>query len=324
MDQNTITHRPPAPDWSSISDEELAAYSVAENRYRASGAARALTGEPDADASISWKELALPTHKLPVRVYRPAAKHEAADSDGKTRLPLVLHVHGGGFVGTAAQSDWVNSHLAARMPAVVISVEHRLFSPAAPLPMAVDDLWNVLRYAIEHAGGLGIDPTRIAVFGESCGALIGALAAIRATKAGIALQAQVLVNPVTDISASMFAYPSMSQFAHTPTLSVEALQLIQRLAVPAGIDAHGLSPLHADDVMRVAPALVIIPTDDPLADQGRCYAERLRSAGVATQVAEFRGVGHAFLSLPGIVPQALPARGAIHAFLRSVLSPATA
>lgn len=324
MDKNTVIHRPPTPDWSSISDEELAAYSVAENRYRASGAARALVGEPDADAFITWKELALPAHGLPVRVYRPATKHEADDSAGKRKLPLVLHVHGGGFVGTAVQSDWVNSHLATHVPAVVASVEHRLLSLAAPLPTAVDDLWDVLRYAIEHADGLGIDPTRIAVFGESCGALISALVAIRAAKTGVTLQAQVLVNPVTDVSASMFAYPSMSQFAHTPTLSVEALQIIQRFAVPAGIDAHSLSPLHADDVAKVAPTLVIIPTDDPLADQGRCYAERLRWAGVATQVTEFRGAGHAFLSLPGIVPQALPARGAIHTFLQSALSPVMA
>lgn len=320
MDQNTVIHRPPTPDWPSISDEELAAYSVAENRYRASGAARALTGEPDADAFITWKVLALPDRELPVRVYRPAMEYDAADSAGKMKLPLVLHVHGGGFVGTAVQSDWVNSHLATHMPAVVESVEHRLLSPAAPLSAAVDDLWDVLQYAIGHADGLGIDPARIAVFGESCGALISALAAIRAAKAGVTLQAQVLVNPVTDVSVAMFAYPSMSRFAHTPTLSIEALQIIQRLAVPAGADSRSLSPLHADDVVKVAPTLVIVPTDDPLADQGRCYAERLRWAGVATQLAEFQGAGHAFLSLPGIAPQALPARRAIYTFLLSALS----
>jgi acetyl esterase len=222
------------------------------------------------------------------------------------------------------QSDWVNSYLSAHTAAVVVSVEHRLLSVAASLLMAVDDLWGVLRYTIDHANGLGIDPTRIAIFGESCGALIGALVAIRAATTGVTLQAQVLVNPVTDISVAMFAYPSMNQFAHTPTLSVEALRLIQRLAVPAGIESHSLSPLHADEIGKVAPTLIIIPTDDPLADQGRCYAERLRSAGVATQTLEFSGAGHAFLSLPGVAPQALPARGAIHSFLQSALSPAKA
>lgn len=320
MNEDIVIHRPAAPDFLSISDEELVAYSVAENQYRASSAARVLTGEPDANATIEWTTMALPDRKLPVRVYRPASESDDCHSVSKAELPLVLHVHGGGFVGTAVQSDWVNSHLATQIPAVVVSVEHRLLSPTMPLSAGVDDLWDALRYAIEHAKAWDIDPTRIALFGESCGALISALVAIRAAKAGVALRAQVLVNPVTDVSDTMFSHPSMSQFAHTPTLSIEALQRIQRLAVPTGTDSRSLSPLHVEDLGDVAPALVIVPTDDPLADQGRRYVDRLRSAGVDTQVSEFQGAGHAFLSLPGIVPQAIPAKEAIRAFLRSALS----
>lgn len=172
MSETTLAQRPPEPDWSAITDEELVGYREAENRVRASAAARVITGEPDPGAAIAWRELALPGRDLPVRVHRPVG--------GNDVLPLVLHVHGGGFVGTAAQCDWVTSHVAARLPAVVVSVEHRLLDAATPLAAAVDDGWDALRHLLDHAGQWGVDPARTAVFGESCGALICALAAIRA------------------------------------------------------------------------------------------------------------------------------------------------
>jgi acetyl esterase len=120
--------------------EALEAFREAENRRRASALIRVITGFPDRGATIRWQPLALPDRELQVRVYRP--------SSGRGVLPLVLHVHGGGFVGTAVQSDWVNSHLAARLPAVVVPVEHRLLAPGVPLSAAVDDGWDVLRHVV--------------------------------------------------------------------------------------------------------------------------------------------------------------------------------
>ncbi len=305
-----IVQRPPEPDWLVMTTEELFAYREAENRFRASAAARAITGEPHPDAVIEWRELALPGRELPVRVYRPAAHDGVA-------LPLVVHVHGGGFVGTAVQSDWVNSGLAARLPAVVVSVEHRLVDPDHPLPDAVDDGWDVLRHLVREAGTWGIDPARVAVFGESCGGLISALAAIRAREAGLPLRAQVLVNPAVDVTDGMFDGPSVAEHAETPTLTVPVLRLFQRLAVPPGTDTRALSPLHAGSGDGLAPALVVVPTHDPLADHGRRYAERLAAAGTPVRLSEYDGAGHAFLSLPGVVPQAEAAAAEILGFLRT-------
>jgi acetyl esterase len=122
-------------------------------------------------------------------------------------------VHGGGFVGTAVQSDWVNSHLAAQLPAVVVSVEHRLLDPETPLSAAVDDGWEVLLHVLRHAARWGIDPTRPALFGESGGALINALATTRAREADLCLQAQVLVNPAVDVTETMFDHASVTRYA---------------------------------------------------------------------------------------------------------------
>ena len=175
------------PDWSTMPDEALSAFREAENRRRASALIRVITGFPARRATIAWRELPLPDRVLQVRVYRPPT--------APASLPLVLHVHGGGFVGTAVQSDWINSYLAAHLPAVLVSVEHRLLAPGIPLSAAVDDGWDVLRHVVGHAAQWGVDPARVAVFGESAGSMVAALSAIRARDSGLELRAQVLVNP---------------------------------------------------------------------------------------------------------------------------------
>ncbi|GAA2688014.1 alpha/beta hydrolase [Nonomuraea recticatena] len=304
------------PDWSAMTAEELVAFRDAENRKRASRLARVVTGFPDRDAAIQWQEVALPGRRLPVRVYRPSSGRDG----GRDGLPLVLHVHGGGFVGTAAQSDWVNSHLAARLPAVVVSVEHRLLDQETPLSAAVDDGWDVLQHVVAHAARWGVDPARTAVFGESTGSMVTALAAIRARESGLPLRAQVLVNPAVDLTSTMFEYASMRRHATSPTLTMPQMRLLHRFAVPPGTDPRAMSPLHADDLGGLAPALVVVPTIDPLADHGRGYAERLRAAGTPARLTEHPGATHAFLSMPGVVPQAKAARAEILEFLRTAFA----
>ncbi|MZD09458.1 alpha/beta hydrolase fold domain-containing protein, partial [Streptomyces sp. SID5785] len=230
------------------------------------------------------------------------------------------HVHGGGFVGTAAQCDWANSRVAARLPAVVVSVEHRLLAPGSPLAAAADDGWGVLAHVVRHAREWGVDPARAAVFGESCGGLISALTALRARDAGLDLRAQVLVNPAVDVTGTMFAHPSMEAYATSPAPVMPQLRLFQRLAVPPGTDAGALSPLHADDLGGLAPALVVVPTQDAVADHGRRYAERLDAAGTPVRLSEYPGARHAFLTLPGIEPQAEAAREEILGFLQEALA----
>ncbi|OPG13309.1 alpha/beta hydrolase [Microbispora sp. GKU 823] len=318
MSETTAVKRPPEPDFSAITTEELIAYRAAENSWRSSSAARAFLGEPDPGASIEWQDVALPGRDLPVRVYRPVS---AGDGEAvpRTDLPLVVHVHGGGFVGTAVQCDWTNSHLAARLPALVVSVEHRLVAPDSPLSNAADDGWDVLQHVLRHAAQWGIDPTRTAVFGESFGALISALTAIRAREAGLRLKAQVLVNPGVDVTETMYDYPSMAEYAYSPTRAMPQLRLMQRLAVPPGTDARAYSPLYADDLSGLAPALLVVPTQDAVADHGRRYAERLRAAGTSVRLTEYPGARHAFLTLPGVEPQAEIAQAEILEFLRAAL-----
>jgi len=299
------------PDWLAMPPAALEAFRAAENRTRSSVLARLVSGFPDRGADVAWSDLELPDRRLRVRVYRAAASRGG--------LPLVLHVHGGGFVGTAVQSDWINSHLAARLPAVVVSVEHRLVAAGTPLSAAVDDGWDTLDHVVRNAASWGVDAARVAVFGESAGGAIAALAAIRARKADLPLRAQVLVNPCVDLTSTALDYPSMRQHATTPTLTVTQMEFFRRLAVPDGADARAVSPLYAADLSDLAPALVVVPALDPVADHGRAYATRLRAAGTPADLTEHPGAPHAFLSMPGIVRRARAAREEITRFLRGRL-----
>ncbi|MDX2971541.1 alpha/beta hydrolase [Kribbella solani] len=298
------------PDFFAMSPAELIAFGQAQNRIVNSRAARLATGFPHRGASISWQDVRLPDRTIRVRVYRPV--------DASTTLPLVVHVHGGGYVGTAVQCDWINSHVAAGVRAVVVSVEHRLMDYDTPLAAAVDDGWDVYRHVLRHADEWGIDPGRIALAGESAGSMVAALSVLRARDAGLSLRAQVLVNPCVDLTSTALDYQSMSEYADTPNLTREAVDFFRHVAVPDGTDPRELSPLYAD-LNGLPPTLFVIPVLDPVADHGRAYAERLRAAGTTVQVNEFDRAGHAFLSLPGLVPQARPARDRIVEFLRQRL-----
>lgn len=306
----------PSPNWLTMTYGELVAYRAAENRKRASRLARLITGFPDHRATIEWQILTLPDREVAVRVYRPSE-----DLGGKHEdLPLVLHVHGGGFLGAAPQCDWANSHLAAQLPAVVVSVEHRLLDHRTPLSAAFDDGWDILEYAVRVASSRwGAGCERVGVVGESMGGLIAALMAIRAKEQGLLLKAQVLVNPVTDLTSAGFGLPSMKQHAASPACTREQMQLLQRLAAPTPTELQSLSPMCAGDLSGLAPALVVVPTVDPVADHGRRYAGRLRTAGTQAHLIEYPGAPHAFLTMPRLVREAKAARVEILEFLKEHL-----
>jgi acetyl esterase len=150
--------------------------------------------------------------------------------------------------------------------------------------------------------------------------MVAALSALRARESGLPLRAQVLVNPCVDLTETVYDYVSMAEYADTPTLTVEQMEFFRSLAVPSGTDPRAVSPLYADDLSGLPPALIVVPVLDPVADHGRTYYDQLRKAGTSAELVEIPGAGHAFLSLPGLVPQARIARSAIADFLRQRLA----
>ena len=301
-----------AQDWEAMTDDQVIAAREKTNRIGSSRAVRIITGRPDRRTRITNTTIDLPGRRLTVRVHRPKHADRA--------LPLIVSFHGGGFIaGTAAQNDWLNSHLAAQCPAVVVAVEYRL-APRHPLPQPVDDGYDALVRLVDDADTWGVDPTAAAVLGESAGGMIAALVALRARADGPPLRAQVLNYPSTDWTDTVTDYPSITANADNPTLSLSRLRLARRMSLPPTLDPRSVSPVKFEDLAGLPPALVVTAALDPVADHGSRYVERLREHGTEAHLSCYPKATHSFLSTPGLVAAARPARREILAFLRGRLT----
>lgn len=256
-----------------------------------------------------------PSGAIPVRVYR------AGDSAVR---PLVAFFHGGGWVfGNLDSHDSMCRSLAHDADAIVVAVDYRL-APEHPFPAGFEDCWAVTRWLASSGAELGGDPSRLAVAGDSSGANLAAAVALRARDEGkVRLRSQLLIYPALDPRMSSASY---EENADDPFLSKGEMEwywpryLGDTASEP---EAYG-APVFARDLAGLAPALLVVAGHDPLRDDGLAYAERLREAGVAVEVAAYDDMVHGFFSCTralGTARQALEGAGR---FLRSSLSGASA
>ncbi|WP_280338492.1 alpha/beta hydrolase [Nocardia neocaledoniensis] len=297
----------PEPDWDTVTPAGVAELRAAQAKVLRSPLGALVRGRADRGALISTRSLELPGRTVDVRVYRPRRDEPAA--------PLIVAFHGGGLiVGTPAQDDWLLSHLATRCGAVVVSVDYRL-APEHPVPAPMHDAYDAFVHLVDRPEQWGIDPHRVALLGSSAGATLAALTAIHAVAQGRAVRTQILINPQLDWTDAVFGYPSFAENADAPTATPANCRAVQRLALPPSFDPVGISPLYHPDLAGGAPALIVSAGLDTLEDQSPAYAARLREAKVEVTSTRYAEATHAFLSMPGLVPAARPARAAILAHL---------
>ena len=254
-----------------------------------------------------------PHGDVPVRIYTPA---EAADAG----RGVLLWIHGGGWViGDIDTADPTARLLAQGSGCVVVSVDYRL-SPEHRAPVALDDCWAVLGWVVDHAGELGVDPTRIAVGGDSAGGNLSALLAIRARDAGgPAICFQLLVYPVTDLTRSHASYEENAE-GYMLTRDVMGWFIDHHLG--DGIDPKDprVSPFHVDSLEGLPKALVITAEYDPLRDEGEAYAARLGDAGVEVEAVRYDGQIHGFFAMATMVDDGRAAVDRAAAALRGELA----
>jgi acetyl esterase len=231
---------------------------------------------------------------VPVRIYRP-------DSSVGLSAALVFFHGGGWVVGSVETHDGIARALASRSGCVVVSVDYRL-APEHRFPVAIDDAWSATRWVIANAEELGIDPSRLAVGGDSSGGNLAAVVAQRARDAGIQLALQLLIYPVTD---HRFDSASYREFAEGHSLTREGMRWYwsQYLGDADGSDCDA-SPARGTDLTGLAPAFVATAGLDPLRDEGEAYAQRLDEAGVPTTLVRYDGMIHGFLRMPAVIDRA--------------------
>jgi acetyl esterase len=243
---------------------------------------------------------------IPLRLYRPTPGV----------LPAFVFFHGGGWVvGDLETHDVVCRQLAQAAGVAVIAVDYRL-APEYPFPAAADDAWSATTWIAGHAGDLAIDPSRLAVGGDSAGGGLAAVVALMARdsrKLRLALQA--LVYPVLDLRADSASY---SKYAEGYLLTRAAMRwyIAQYAPDNAAVNDWRASPLLAPWVHGVAPALIVAAELDPLVDEGDAYARRLKGARVPVDYHVVSGMLHGFLTMGGKVDAAHDAVAIIASALR--------
>lgn len=234
-------------------------------------------------------------------------------------LPVLLYLHGGGFViGGLETHDSLCRQLALRSGAAVLALDYRL-APEHPFPAAVEDAWSAMRWLSAQAASLGLDGRRLAVGGDSAGGTLAAVCALQARDEGLPLALQLLITPGTGAHADT---PSHRLFANGFLLDAASIEWFfdHTVAYHHRRDWR-FAPLLADDVDGVAPACVILAECDPLVDEGLAYADRLRAAGVAVELELYRGLTHDFIKMGRVLKEAATAQQAAADALRKAWSP---
>lgn len=266
--------------------------------------------------AIEDRKIEGPAGEIPVRVYTPV-------DAGDATLPGLIFFHGGGFViGDLETHDDLCRCLANGAGCRVVAVDYRL-APEHPFPAAVDDSWAANRFVAEHAKDFGIDPSRLAVGGDSAGGNLAAVVAQLARNAkGPAIGFQLLIYPVTQLGSNTETM-SMRENAKGYFLEKDGMDWFTRCYVndPAHRNDPRVSPLLCTDLSGLPPAYVITAGFDPLRDEGKDYAEALDKAGVSVTYVHYPSMVHGFFSFRSLIPKAREAISAAAAAVKSGLTP---
>jgi acetyl esterase/lipase len=226
-----------------------------------------------------------------VRIVRPR--------DAAGTLPVILYMHGGGWVlGNADTHDRLVRELAVGTGAAVVFVEYNR-SPEAHYPVAIEQGYATARWIVREGAANQLDPDRMAVAGDSVGGSMTAAIALMSNERGdVRFVQQSMYYPVTDARMDTGSY---EQFAEGYFLSAKGMAWFWDAYLPE-VDRRSepfASPLRASDeqLAGLPPAFLIVDEADVLRDEGEAYAARLREEGVAVTTVRYDGITHDFMML---------------------------
>jgi acetyl esterase len=285
----------------------------ARQAYRNSRAV--LQPTPQAVAQVSNLTAPGPAGDIPLRSYR------GAGTDSTETLPVLVYYHGGGWLlGDLESHDVVCRHFANAARCQVVSVDYRM-APEDKFPAPVDDCAAATRFVVEQAEMLGVDPTRVAVGGDSAGGNLAAVMALMARDGTLPpLVYQLLIYPATDLGGTFGSYQRITEGVPLTARTMRWF-IDHYVRDQADIADWRVSPLRAASLAGTARALVLTASYDPLCDEGIEYAQRLDREGVRVTHLHFSDQLHGFVSQGRIIRAAGVALDMMGASLKHALWP---
>ncbi len=273
---------------------------------RAQYASGAEVLEPPAPAVARvdhWTATARDGHALPLKCWVPLENPVSSAVHG---APTLMYLHGGGFtIGSPDTHGQLCQRLAAWSGCHVVALDYRL-APEHTFPTAHNDAWDALQWLHRQASSLGLDPSRLAVGGDSAGGTLAAFCALMARDAELPLRLQMLFYPGCVPEQRL---PSHTRYAHGYLLDAESIDYFygQYLNRPEDRLDWRFSPVLAPDHEGLAPVWMGLAECDPLIDEGLTYADQLRRCRVPVDLHIYRGVVHGFIQMGRAIPEALQA-----------------
>ncbi|SDY90369.1 acetyl esterase [Evansella caseinilytica] len=251
--------------------------------------------------------------QIPLRIYRP---------QGEGPFPIIMYYHGGAFIqgyGDIDTHDNLIRALAARTNSVVIAVGYRV-APDHIFPAAIEDSYTAILWAVDNAHTYQGDPAKINVAGDSAGGNIATVMTLMARdRNGPKITSQVLLYPLTTFQD--IPLESREQYdSGYYLLSRQVMYRARELYTPEEQmwSSPYTSPLQAENLNDLPPALIITAEFDPLRDEGEAYAERLAEFGIQVRATRYNGVMHGFVSFYEVMQSGQYGLQETASFLRQV------
>jgi len=271
-----------------------------------------LIGEREPIGEIRDLQIEGPVSRLDARLYRPQGPCAG----------VILFIHGGGWVlGDIGTHDIAVTGLVRRSGCAILSLNYRL-APETPFPGGLEDCFAALCQLNEQRAELGFADVPLFVAGDSAGGnLAAALSILARDRGGPVIDGQILLYPVTDGRRNQ---PSYSERGTGSLLTAADMEWFWTHYAPGDTALNPLaSPLLCASLTNLPPAVVATAEFDPLRDEGRKYAVRLRQAGVACTELHFQDMPHGFLTSYQISPSADQAVTVIAGAIRDLAGAAT-
>lgn len=275
---------------------------------------RANMGRPRSARRLMARATGAAVRLLPPEGLWPGGER-VTSRDADDTSPVVLYLHGGGFIACSPETHRpLVGSLARRLRATAFVPAYRL-APEHPFPAALEDAICAWRHLVEERA---ISPRRLVLIGDSAGGGLALSLALALRDRRLPLpSALVLFSPWADLSAT-----GKSLDENSDKCAMFAGETIRRAArfYCGNRDPHDplLSPVYGD-YEHICPMLVHASADEVLRDDSVRVVERARAAGVDVTFRLWRRVPHVWQFFSAVLPEARESLDDVVRFVREQL-----